>query len=163
MNDQTSEPVESGEVIEATPVEEPTTPASSDSPSADTVLELENMIKNSMTVIDRNKTELKKLKEMLESALLNDEPYRLATEKAKEVAKEKGKAKMNVLQNSATKQIAEKVKDMMQENKDLLSAQSEYLREYAKLSGTTEIEGDDGDIREIIYIAKLIKKARRNK
>ena len=56
----------------------------------------------------------------------------------------------------------EKVKDMTQENKDLSVAQSEYLREYARLSGTTEIEGEDGEVREIIYVAKLVKKARRN-
>ncbi len=129
---------------------------------ADTVLELESMIKSNLATLDRNRVELKKLKEMLESALLNDEPYRLAAEKAKETAKEKGKAKLNVMQNSATKQIADKVKDMTQENKELAAAQSEYLREYARLSGTNEIEGDDGEVREIIYVAKLVKKAKRN-
>ena len=129
---------------------------------ADTVLELESMIKSNLATLDRNRVELKKLKEMLESALLNDEPYRLAAEKAKEPAKEKGKAKLNVMQNSATKQIADKVKDMTQENKELAAAQSEYLREYARLSGTNEIEGDDGEVREIIYVAKLVKKAKRN-
>lgn len=134
----------------------------SDTASADTVLELESMIKNSVATIDRNKTELKKLKEMLESALLNDETYRTANEKTKEAAKEKGKAKLAVMQNPATKQIAEKVKDITQENKDLSSAQSEYLREYARLSGTNEIEGEDGEVREIIYVAKLVKKAKRN-
>lgn len=155
MNDQTNpDEVQEAEVVETSP--------ESVSPGADTVLELENMIKNSMTIMDRNKSELKKLKEMLESALLNNTPYKEAADKAKEAAKEKGKAKMNVMQNSATKQIAEKVKDMTQENKDLAIAQSEYLREYAKLSGTTEIEGEDGEVREIVYTAKLIKKSRRN-
>lgn len=127
--------------------------------TADTVLELEQMIKTNVTSIDRNKQELKKLKEMLESALLNDEPYREATQKVKEAAKEKGKAKAAVMMNPATKQLDEKVKDLTTENKELLQAQSEYLREYARLSGTNEIEGEDGEIREIIYIAKLIKKA----
>lgn len=126
--------------------------------SADTVLELEQMIKTNITTLDRNKSELKKLKEMLESALLNDEPYRIATEKVKEAGKEKGKTKAAVMQNPATKQLDEKVKDLMQENKDLAAAQSEYLREYARLSGTNEIEGDDGEVREIVYIAKLVKK-----
>lgn len=134
---------------------------SSENGSADTVLELEQMIKTNMTTLDRNKTELKKLKEMLESALLNDEPYREATEKVKEAAKTKGKAKLVVLENQATRQIAEKIKDMTTENKELMQAQSEYLREYARLSGTSEIETEDGEIREIIYIAKLVKKAKR--
>ncbi len=128
--------------------------------TADTVLELEQMIKTNVATLDRNKVELKKLKEMLESALLNDEPYRLAAEKAKEAAKEKGKTKLNVLQNQATRQIAEKIKDMTVENRELLGAQSEYLREYARLSGTNEIEGEDGQVREIIYVAKLVKKAK---
>ncbi len=135
--------------------------APSETVSADTVLELESMIKQGMTTIDRNKSELKKLKEMMESALLNDEPYRTAAEKAKEAAKEKGKAKMNVMSVPANKQLEEKIKDLTQENKDLAGAQSEYLREYARLSGTNEIEGEDGEVREIIYVAKLVKKAKR--
>lgn len=133
----------------------------SSSASADTVLELESMIKQGMTTMDRNKSELKKLKEMLESALLNDEPYRAAAEKAKEAGKEKGKAKLNVVALPANKQLEEKIKDLTTENKELIGAQSEYLREYARLSGTNEIEGDDGEVREIIYVAKLVKKAKR--
>jgi len=129
--------------------------------NADTVLELESMIKQGMSAIDRNRVELKKLREMLESALLNDEPYRVATEKAKEMAKEKGKAKLHVLSNPATQQLAEKIKDLSTENRELAMAQSEYLREYARLSGTNEIEGEDGEIREIVYVAKLVKKAKR--
>lgn len=132
-----------------------------DAQTADTVLELEQMIKTNLATLDRNKVELKKLKEMLESALLNDEPYRMAAEKAKEAAKEKGKAKFVVLENQATRQVAEKIKDMTVENKELMQAQSEYLREYARLSGTSEIETEDGEVREIIYVAKLVKKAKR--
>ena len=129
-----------------------------DTQITDTVLELEQMIKTNIATLDRNKAELRKLKEMLESALLNDEPYHLATEKAKESAKEKGKAKLSVLQNPATKQLAEKVKDLSLENKELVMAQSEYLREYARLSGTNEIEGEDGEVRDIVYVAKLVKR-----
>lgn len=119
------------------------------------------MIKNSMATTDRNKDELKKLKEMLESALGNDDAYKEASEKAKEAAKVKGKAKLNVLANPATRSINEKIKDMTQEIKELNTGLSEYLREYQRLSGASEIEGEDGDVREIIYIAKLIKKSRR--
>lgn len=141
------------------PTEEVVPSATTD--SADTVLELESMIKQGMTTLDRNKDELKKLKEMLESALLNNEQYREASEKAKEAGKVKGKAKANVMGDPANKSLDEKIKDLTQENKDLTTAQSEYLREYARLSGTTEIEGDDGEVREIIYVAKLVKKAKR--
>lgn len=138
-------------------------PVTSDtsSPDAAMVLELESMIKQGIATTDRNKSELKKLKEMLESALLNDETYRTAAEKAKEAAKEKGKAKLTILNVPANKQLAEKIKDLSSENKELQQAQSEYLREYARLSGTNEIEGDDGEVREIVYVAKLVKKSKR--
>lgn len=153
------EPIVDADIV---PSSEETQPDSSSAGvSADTVLELEQMIKTNVTSIDRNKNELKKLKEMLESALLNDEPYRLAMEKVKAAAKEKGTAKATIMQNPATKQLDEKVKDLTTENKELLQAQSEYLREYAKLSGTNEIEGEDGEVREIIYVAKLVKKSKR--
>ena len=130
--------------------QEPSTPVTNTAVSADTVLELESMIKQGMTTLDRNKSELKKLKEMLESALLNNEPYRLAAEKAKEAGKEKGKAKLNVVSEPANRQLEEKIKDLTTENRELMTAQSEYLREYARLSGTNEIEGDDGEVLEII-------------
>jgi phenylalanyl-tRNA synthetase alpha subunit len=164
MNDNSDEsvPVQDAEIVE--PVEnEPVTSqdATSNSQDATMILELETMIKNSMATTDRNKDELKKLKEMLESALGNDDTYKEASEKAKEAAKVKGKAKLNVLANPATRSINEKIKDLTQDIKELNTGLSEYLREYQRLSGASEIEGEDGDVREIIYIAKLIKKSRR--
>lgn len=163
-NDDVSVETSNTEPVETTATEPATTTTpGADAVSAETVLELESMIKQGMTTMDRNKAELKKLKEMLESALLNDEGYRIAAEKAKEAAKEKGKAKLNVTSVQANKVLEDKIKDMVTENKELATAQSEYLREYARLSGTTEIEGEDGEVREIIYVAKLIKKARRGR
>ncbi len=129
--------------------------------AANTIMELESMIKNSISTIDRNKEELKKLREMIESALTNDERYREAAEKAKETAKEKSKAKVSVMQNQATKNIAEKAKDLALEVKEANLALSEYLREYQRMTGQSEIEGDDGEVREIIYTAKLIKKQKK--
>ena len=164
MNDTTDEtvPVQEAEIVEPVESEPINSPdATSNSQDATMILELENMIKNSMATTDRNKNELKKLREMLESALGNDDNYKEASEKAKEAAKVKGKAKLNVLANPATRSINEKIKDLVQEVKELNTGLSEYLREYQRLSGASEIEGEDGDVREIIYIAKLIKKSRR--
>ncbi|MBP9814521.1 hypothetical protein KBC80_05025 [Candidatus Woesebacteria bacterium] len=164
MNDNSDEsvPVQDAEIVEPVENEPVTSPdATSNSQDVTMILELETMIKNSMATTDRNKDELKKLKEMLESALGNDDTYKEASEKAKEAAKVKGKAKLNVLANPATRSINEKIKDLTQEIKELNTGLSEYLREYQRLSGASEIEGEDGDVREIIYIAKLIKKSRR--
>ena len=60
------------------------TPVATDgAQAANTILELESTIKNTISVMDRNKEELKKYKEMIESALTNDERYREADLKVK--------------------------------------------------------------------------------
>lgn len=129
-----------------------------DDDSAQVLLTLESTIKQHIAQIDRNKAELKKQREMLESALLNDETYRLHTEEAKKAAKQKAQTKFQILEQQENKVLAEKVKDLSSDVRSLNSALSEYLREYARMSGTNEIETDDGEVREIVYVAKLVKK-----
>lgn len=128
---------------------------------ATVLLELETTIKNHISLIDKNKAELKKEREMLESALLNDETYRLHTEETKKAAKTKALTKYQIMQLPANKVLADKVKDLSAATKELDSALSDYLREYMRMSGTNEIETEGGEIREIIYVAKLVKKASR--
>lgn len=133
-----------------------------DDTGATILLELERTIKNHISDIDRKKVELKKQREMMESALLNDETYRLHTEEAKKAAKVKGQTKFQILQLPENRQLSEKVKDLASELRELNTALSDYLREYQRMSGSSEIETDDGEIREIVYVAKLVKKSSRN-
>ncbi len=51
-----------------------------------------------------------------------------------------------------------KVRNLRSEIKELKGALSDYLQEYARLSGVNEIEDENGEVREIKYDAKLIKK-----
>lgn len=140
-----------------------TDPAASTDNGATVLLELEATIKNHISLIDKNKAELKKQREMLESALLNDETYRLHTEEAKKAAKTRALTKYQIMQLPANKGLADKVKDLAAQTRELDSALSDYLREYMRMSGTNEIETDEGEVREIIYVAKLVKKASRPK
>jgi hypothetical protein len=127
------------------------------------LLELETTIKHHISQIDRNKAELKKQREMLESALLNDATYRLHTEEAKKAAKTKALTKYQIMQLPVNKGLADKIKELAVQNRELDTALSDYLREYMRMSGTNEIETDDGEVREIIYVAKLVKKTTRPK
>lgn len=129
-----------------------------DTNGATVLLELEATIKNHITLIDKNKAELKKQREMLESALLNDEAYRRHTEEAKKTAKTKALTKYQIMQLPANKVLADNVRDLATQTRELNSALSDYLREYMRISGTNEIETDDGEVREIVYVAKLVKK-----
>lgn len=128
---------------------------------AQVLLDLENMIKSNVGIIDKSKVELRKQKEMLDSALQNDETYRTHNEEAKKAAKQKGATKMQILSQPGNKALADKVKNLSAEIKEATAALSDYLREYARMSGTNEIETDDGQVREIVYTAKLVKKSSR--
>lgn len=138
------------------------TPAE-ESPAVDVLLELETTIKTHISGIDKRKSELKKKREMVESALLNDETYRLHNDQAKEAAKIKSKTKKQILDQQENKQLVADTLELASEVKEMDGALSDYLREYQRMSGSTEIETDDGDVREIVYVAKLVKKSSKAK
>lgn len=155
--------VQDADIIEETPQsEDPQIPQSTvtdDANGATVMLELESMIKSHITGIDKRKTELKKQKEMLNDIFGNDSEYRELDDKVKAANKDKSarKAELSKAPNAAA--LVEKVKELTTEMKEMEEALSDYLREYQRLSGSNEIEGDDGEVREIIYFAKLIKKS----
>lgn len=147
-----------------TPVQDADIVAAPDEGTASTengaqiLLDLESTIKSHVALIDKGKAELKRQRGMMESVLMNDETYRSHSEESKKAAKQKAQTKFQILQIPANKQLAEKVKTLHTELKDLETALSDYLREYQRMSGTSEIETENGEVREIIYVAKLIKK-----
>ncbi len=130
---------------------------------ADVLLNLESLIKSHITNIDKLKIEQKKQKEMLEDIFINDPTYKQHLDKAKEAAKVKMTTKAQIMKRSDVYQLSEKIKDIQLQLKEIEGAMSDYLREYARLSGTNEIQGEDGEVREIVYTAKLIKKSSRAK
>jgi len=126
---------------------------------AQVLLDLETLIKTHIANIDKGKAELKKQREMLASVLENDETYRLHNDEAKKSAKTKAQTKYQIMQQPQNKALSEKVKTIAAEIKEQDGALSDYLREYQRMSGSNEIETDDGQIREIVYVAKLVKKS----
>jgi hypothetical protein len=130
---------------------------------AEIILNLENLIKNHVSNIDRLKETLKKNKEMLDDIFLNDQTYKLHCDKVKEAGKVRANTKAQIMKQPNVFDLAKKIKEMQAERKELEGALSDYLREYTRLSGTNEIEGEDGEVREIVYTAKLVKKSSRKK
>lgn len=160
MDTTTQTPVVDADIIETEQADQSApVAATTDEPNGGQVLiDLENLIKSHIAGIDQRKRDLKTQREMLTSALENDETYREHDKLAKEAAKVRAKTKSHILSLASNKPLVEKVKELAQEVKEMDEALSDYLREYMRMSGVNEIETDDGDIREIIYIAKLIKK-----
>jgi predicted RNase H-like nuclease (RuvC/YqgF family) len=140
-----SQPVQDAMIVEETP--------------AELLGNLESSIKEHIASIDTAKTELKKLKEMLSDMFANDSTYQEHDKTVKEAVKIRTKTKLELLKQPAAAQLNTKIKDMSSDLKDLQNALSDYLREYQRLSGSNEIEGDDGEVREIVYVARLVKRS----
>lgn len=127
-----------------------------------TVTNLTALINGHIAGLEREKENLGKLSEMLNDILTNDPAYKEASEKAKDLIKEKSKAKTNVLQQPHAHDISFKIKDSRIEVKQLALELSGFLTEYQKLTGSNEFEGEDGEIRKIVYTAKLVGKTNFN-
>ena len=126
--------------------------------SAQVLTDLEALIKTHIATIDKAKADLKRQREMITSALENDETYRLHNEEAKKAAKTRSQTRFQILEKPENKVLVERAHELSSSIKEQDGALSDYLREYQRMSGTNEIETDDGQVREIVYVAKLIKK-----
>jgi hypothetical protein len=52
----------------------------------------------------------------------------------------------------------DKVTVLKNELKEAQEALSSYLADFQRLTGVSEIEGEDGELRQIVYVAKLVRK-----
>lgn len=118
---------------------------------------IENLIKSHISHIESVKNELAKQAEMMNDVLNNDPAFKEASEQGKEVNKKKAEAKQNILKSPSNASLNQKIKDMRQELKELKGALSNYLQQYQKIADTDQIESEDGEVRQIVYQAHLVK------
>lgn len=148
-----------GEIVdESTDV--PATAGAVDHDQAALVLNLENTIKGHLTQIEKLQEDLSQHRDMLKAAFENDAVYNEHAEAAKAANKVKAKTKAEILKKPDVAELASKVKSESSEFKELQAALSDYLGEFNRLSGITELEGPDGELRQIVYVARLVKKTR---
>ena len=124
---------------------------------AETLVSLTNLIQNYISSLGKLKQELTENRQMLDDAFNNDTVYKEKADKAKEVMKERNTLKQQMAKQPALLALAEKIKDLREQIKESQQALSDYLQEYQKLTGATEIEDAEGNINEIRYTAKLVK------
>lgn len=127
--------------------------------SSDILLNMEGLIKGHISTIDKLSEEAKKLKDMLDDIFSNDPTFQEHDKLAKEAAKVKQNTKQQILKQPQAADLDKKVKDLKADIKENQASLSDYLQEYARMAGVNEIEGDDGEMREIVYSARLIKKS----
>lgn len=123
----------------------------------DSLFAVEGVIKNHLEQIETVTQDARRLKEMFDDLLVNDNEYSKAEEGAKEAVKAKTAAKKAALAKPEAESITNKLKDAKEQLKDLSESLSLHLQQYAKLSGSDQLEIEPGDIRQIVYKARLIK------
>lgn len=152
---QITPPVVEGEIVDQS--------AKTNQDSGGQVLaSMENLIKTHQLKIDETKNDLKKHNDMLNDVLLNEPELQELVEEVKEANKRKNAVKQQILNRPQVSELANKVKTMRTELKNLKDAFSDYLGEYARMSGLNVVEGYDGELREIVYIAKLVKRSSKD-
>jgi len=128
-----------------------------DKPGADVLLSITQLIQNYIVSSERDQKELSAHRQMLEDAFNNDATYKEHADKAREAAKIKAATKAQIMKQPQLQQLVAKVKELSLSLKESKESLSEYLQEYARITGQRQIEGVDGEINEIVYLAKLIK------
>lgn len=130
-----------------------------DSSDAALLIKIEEMIKTHLSQIDTLQEEITKHKEMLDDIFGNDNLYQEHDKVAKEAAKIRSATKAQIMKRPNVADLANKLKDLKTEQGELKDGLSDYLREFQRLSGLNEIEDDKGELMEIIYVPKLVRKS----
>jgi len=126
------------------------------------IIEITSIVKRYIGDIEKLKANIKAEKEMYDSSFENDAKYSESSEKAKQAARELHAIKQTVTKQPAVEASVAKLRELKDELKDMQDALSGYLQQYQKISGTNVIEGDDGTLRQIVHIYKLIKKSSKD-
>ena len=152
------EKIEEAEIIEES-AEEPTEEVSEDVMS---LLDIQDAINSRLKRLANLKEDVRPHKEMLDSIFANDEDFNEKNEIAKKASKDKGEARKRILRQPQAAELNQKISDLKDEGKELQEGLSYYLREYQRLTGANEFESEDGELRQIVYIAKLVRKTNLN-
>lgn len=129
----------------------------------DQLLTVESAIKQRISAIEKLKADIQPHKEMLSSYLDNDPAYRETVAVAKKATQQKSAIKKQLLSIPEGKNLVDKINTMKEEMRELDEGLSYYLREYQRITGASEFEGEDGELRQIVFVAKLIRKTNLNK
>lgn len=131
-----------------------------DSPPTTTlsVATLESLIKTKLAKIDELRQEGASLSEMVNDFLDNNQEFAALQEAAKQAAQAKTAKKKELLGSPDIKSTADKLKENKASLKEIRASLSNDLYQFHNLSGENHIELE-GDLRQIVYTAKLVKRS----
>ncbi len=127
--------------------------------AAELVVSLTNLINANLKEINGIEEEMAKHKEMVDTVLDNDATYKQHAEAAKEASRIKTNTKKEIFKRPDVKHVVEKLNELKENLADTREELSNYIQEYATTSGQNYFEAEDGTIQEIVYVARLRRKA----
>jgi len=117
------------------------------------------------TIINRYEGDIKKMKDnlkiqsgMLRDAVEGDAGFHELDIQSKDVQKKKNEIKQKVMKTPAMEAVVAKIDEYRGEMKDAREMLSGYLEEYQRVAGTNIIEGENGEIKEIVPQYRLVKR-----
>ena len=117
------------------------------------------------TLINRYEGDMKKMRDnlkiqsgMLRDAVEGDAGYHELDTQSKDLQKKKTEIKQKVMKTQAMEAVVAKMEEYKNEIKDAKEMLSGYLEEYQRVAGTNIIEGENGEIREIVPQYRLVKR-----
>ena len=146
-------------VVDGEVTSEPVTAVDGMNADTSALLSLEELIKNHVDSIEKIRDEIKQAREMYEDSFANNPTYRELSEQAKEAAKKKNQLKQQISKQPSVAQLAQKVKDLSFDSKELSKTLSDLLQDYKEQTGATQIELRDGTMMEIVSILKLVRRS----
>lgn len=105
------------------------------------------------------KEKMKKLNEMLNDYLDSDEEYLKLKKEAKDASAKKSRRRQDLLSKPEAQGIPDKIQEAKDFKRELEESISMYLAKYQQLSGTNEFEDENGELKQIVYVAKLVKRS----
>lgn len=157
-----------GEVIEETSPNTADTDIEAENSAVDgsdqatMLLNLEDLIKNTIESTEKLRSEIKQAREMFDDSFNNNPTFREASEKLKDVSKARNQVRQQIVKQPSVATIAQKVKDLRFDLNEQLKTLSDLLQDYHEQTGATEIETRSGQVMEIVSTAKLVKKGKYN-
>jgi hypothetical protein len=139
-------PVIEGEVVEET------------SAAVSQTIDLTGLINNYLAQIEVLEKDAAQVKEMLDSVYENDPTYQLHDAAAKEAGKIRAQTKKQIQKQPQVADLVARSMDHKTSLKELRTQLSEYLQDYARSTGSTQFEDESGEVRQIVYQAKLVRK-----
>lgn len=158
MDEEQKDPLEDAEIVEenqASKTQPPNQPPAFDIQAFNATLQI---VRRRLTILEKAKVELGKLKEMYNDIFVNDPTYNEADKVVKDAMKKRKDVQARLSKQPNVAELNGKLKDLKSQIKDNEDVLSTELMEYYKTAGVMEIETENGDVQEFAIVVKLKSK-----